>query len=136
QQLYLSVDKENISLKKYFSSIEQNFKIGMIQDSVEFSIETEAIEIPTDKAVYIGLLITELIINSLKHAFENTSSKAIKIRASETDKKTIHIYYQDNGKGIEQGESPALVNLILKQLKASSSYNRTAGYNLYLKFQL
>src|SRR5690606_4649784 len=80
QQLYLSVDKGKVSLKNYFSSIEQNFRIGLIQDSVDFSIETDDIEIPTDKAVYIGLLITELIINSLKHAFENTSSKAIKIR--------------------------------------------------------
>src|SRR5690606_24101663 len=54
QQLYLSVDKRKVSLKKYFSSIEQSFKIGLIQDSVDFSIETEDFDIPTDKAVYIG----------------------------------------------------------------------------------
>lgn len=136
QQLYLSENKENVSFKKYLGSIEENFKSGLSQNSVDFSEESEDFEVPIDKAIYIGLLITELIINSLKHAFKEIDSKTIKISAVKMNNNTVNLKYVDNGKGLANEESPILVNLILKQLKASIIPTSGIGYILNIKFQI
>lgn len=136
QQLYISEKKDIISLKSYMDSIEQNLRSGLIQESVKFTMEIEDFEVPIDRAVYVGLLITELIINSLKHAFYPSQLKSIKISAWKADENCIHFNYQDNGKGIDSNKSPSLINLLLKQLKATITVDNSMGYNLNFKFKV
>jgi two-component sensor histidine kinase len=136
QQLYLTDKMDIISIKSYMDSIEQNLRSGLIQESVKLTMEIEDFEVPIDRAVYVGLLVTELIINSLKHAFEHTQLKSIKISAWKANEKSIHFNYQDNGKGIENNESPSLINLLLKQLKATITLDNAMGYNLNFKFKV
>lgn len=134
QQLYINESKKSISVKDYLKSIENNFKSGLIQEGVQLTLEVEDFEMPVDKSVYLGLLVTELIINSLKHGFKTTKAKIIKISTWKATDNVVHFNYQDNGSGLKEGESPSLVNLLLKQLKASITLNNTIGYSLNIKF--
>lgn len=134
QQLYINESKKSISVKDYLRSIESNFKSGLIQENVLLTLEVDDFDMPVDKSVYLGLLVTELIINSIKHAFVNSKNKVIKISAWKANDSSIHLNYQDNGAGLKVGQSPSLVNLLLKQLKASITLNNTIGYSLNIKF--
>ena len=130
----INESKKSISVKDYLKSIENNFKSGLIQEGVQLTLEVEDFEMPVDKSVYLGLLVTELIINSLKHGFKTTKAKIIKISTWKATDNVVHFNYQDNGSGLKEGESPSLVNLLLKQLKASITLNNTIGYSLNIKF--
>ena len=49
----------------------------------------------------IGLILSELLTNSFKYAFQNIASPAITIEAAYADEKNICLYYADNGAGIQ-----------------------------------
>ncbi|NMM50813.1 ligand-binding sensor domain-containing protein [Marinigracilibium pacificum] len=65
-----------------------------------------SILINSKKLTYLGLILNELITNSIKHAFPISNSKEIKlinIEVKESDYK-IHILYHDNGIGFSETE--------------------------------
>ena len=136
QQLYLSDSIDKISINEYLLNIKESFKLMMEQDAIQFYLKVEEAEISIDKAVYIGLITTELIINSIKHAFGNNAQKTIRVELSNPEKNLIRIHYSDNGKGIQGNKSPTLVNLLLKQLKASVKHENSEGYSLNFTFAI
>ncbi|MCB0801830.1 MAG: sensor histidine kinase [Flavobacteriales bacterium] len=136
QLLYVKDTKDKISLKSYLKSIEDNFNSGFIEDGIKLSLEVEDFEMPIERSVYLGLLVTELITNSLKYAFKGNDEKIIKLSAWKSNSNTINLIYKDNGIGLKSGESPALVNLLLKQLRASVTAKNTMGYSLFIKFEV
>ena len=54
-----------------------------------------------------GQLITNFVMNSLKHAFDKSKQHAINIHFS-TDEEFIHISYQDDGVGIAKKDLPKI----------------------------
>ncbi|MFT6167302.1 MAG: two-component sensor histidine kinase [Vicingaceae bacterium] len=134
QQLYLDKSKEEIELKSYILEIFKNFESHFTNQKVNLHANAEPSSLNIDKAVYLGLLITELITNSLKHAFEAVENKeiAINIYAEES---TILVEYSDNGKGLKSGQAPSLVVLLMKQLRASILATDQLGYSLKFKFK-
>ncbi|MCZ4294657.1 sensor histidine kinase [Vibrio sinaloensis] len=60
--------------------------------------------------IYAGSLaqiVTNLIMNSLIHAFDDGEKGSIEIRVSESDNR-IHFIYSDNGKGLSEEDSQRL----------------------------
>lgn len=60
--------------------------------------------------IYAGSLaqiVTNLIMNSLIHAFDDGEKGSIEIRVSESDNR-IHFIYSDNGKGLSEEEAQRL----------------------------
>jgi two-component sensor histidine kinase len=77
-----------------------------------------------DVSVSLGLIVTELVINALKHAFPNDRSGAIVVsyRSSALD---WNLAVADDGVGIPQGPSPpkpglgtSIVEALARQLDA------------------
>lgn len=56
-----------------------------------------------DKAVSLALAVNELMLNSFKHAFSETSEPMISLAMTATED-TFHISYRDNGRGDESAE--------------------------------
>jgi len=82
----------------------------------------------------LGLILNELIINSIKHAFEGRSSGEIHIKL-ENNKDSIIIIISDNGIGLSEDidiNDPqtlglSLVHMLLEQLEGTLSVNRENG---------
>lgn len=67
--------------------------------SIELEINVEPIYFPVNKLTHLGLIINELITNSIKHAFEgHKDAKRIQISLREENDRLTFIY-RDNGKG-------------------------------------
>ena len=62
----------------------------------------EKVGISINQAVPIGLLLNELITNSLKHAFKETKSNSIFISISNINDNTVKKNYSDTGKGFNK----------------------------------
>lgn len=133
RQLYRNKDKKDLNVREFLLDIRKNLHILMTDNEVEADFEMQEITIPIDQAMYIGILTTELFINSLKHAFEAQSDKKIKLVITKENKK-IYFSYSDNGK--KSGTLPKLVLIsqLCRQLKVEYKAELNNGFRF--KFML
>jgi two-component sensor histidine kinase len=71
-QRYLSVSSEtDVSLSTYLKQLCESLGASMIHDRTQLSIEVDVDNsvVRPDHSVRLGLIVTELVINALKHAF-------------------------------------------------------------------
>lgn len=94
----------SVELRAYFTQLSQSLGASMIADpdrlSIQVTVDDSTVE--ADVSVSLGLIVTELVINALKHAFpdERTGTIVIDYRSPGTDW-TLSI--TDNGIGMPVG---------------------------------
>jgi two-component sensor histidine kinase len=115
-----------VHLIAYFTELCQSIGASMIQDHDKLKLRVEADDsvAMADASVSLGLIVTELVINALKHAFPLDQSGDIlvsyKSRASDW---TLSV--TDDGVGIPPGQPPSrglgtsIVEALAKQLHAT-----------------
>lgn len=130
RQLYRNKDKKDLNVREFLLDIRKNLNILMTDNKVEADFEIQDIIIPINQATYIGILTTELCINSLKHAFEVQNDKKIKLVVTEEHKK-ICFSYCDNGK--KSGTLPKLV--LIDQLCRQLNVEYKAELNNGFRFK-
>ena len=75
---------------------------GINQDVVKLNIDIKDILLNINTAIPCGLIINELISNSLKYAFPDGKKGKIKIAMSPLNKNEIELAVSDNGIGIPE----------------------------------
>jgi len=73
QDLYLEDDPRGIGLKHYVERLAGGLlkSHGIVPGRIDLRVEVEDIRLDVDTAIPIGLILNELIVNALKHAFPN-----------------------------------------------------------------
>lgn len=94
----------DVEMKTYLTNLCQAIGASMISDHDHFSLEVEADNgtLTPEASVSIGLIVTELVINSLKHAFKDQLAGAILVDYHSTDENWI-LAVSDNGIGMPVG---------------------------------
>jgi two-component sensor histidine kinase len=124
ERLAYTADYENIDLIEYLRQIINDLEPTVAPCKIQFDAP-EAIEFAADRAILIGLIITELVSNAGKYAYPSRAGGLIWVRVSlQTDKEAIAISVRDEGVGLPPGFDPAaskrlgtrLVNALSKQL--------------------
>jgi signal transduction histidine kinase len=96
-----------VNFSKYLDEIVQSLSPKLKKSSHNVEIHcADNIEIYCHAGA-IAQIFTNLIINSILHAFENTNSGLITVDVSMYQEK-LHIHYQDNGVGVPQEKLPKL----------------------------
>jgi len=104
QQVMVSKDQSTVNFQKYLQNLSQMIgsKIGN-KKLVSMRINAKGINLPLEKAVPCGLIVHELIVNCIKHAFpegrKSFFENEIKVDASE-DKGKFLLTVSDNGIGL------------------------------------
>jgi two-component sensor histidine kinase len=102
----------------------------------------EPLELEIDQAIPIGLIVNELLSNSLKYAFPNGNKGSIKVSLSERES---HLYLQvsDNGVGIGtnpevrgSGFGTQLIQLLTHQLDGKMTLVTNSGTEVFFEFQI
>lgn len=144
EALYKSEDLANIDFSDYISRMTTHL-LSLYREElggVSISQETEGIFLDINRAIPCGLIISELVSNSLKHGFPNREKGQIMIRMSR-DKKAKHILTViDTGVGFPEGlnfrEAETLglqlVTDLVAQLKGVIELNRREGTEFVVKF--
>ena len=119
---------ESVELRNYFADLCRSISASMIDDPRRIVLETVVDDTATksDVSVSMGLIVTELVINAIKHAFPEQISGG-KITVSFTaDEGAWLLAVSDNGTGMPVGKSVAkpglgtgIVEALSKQLDAS-----------------
>lgn len=71
----------DVALRPYFTALCDSIGASMIRDHDQLTLNVSADEslTPADVSVSLGLIVTELVINALKHAFPGDRHGAIKV---------------------------------------------------------
>ncbi|BEV03769.1 sensor histidine kinase [Chryseobacterium gambrini] len=127
RHLYKNKDKRKINLKNYLEEINNNFDEIFNEHNITETFLAEDVFIQSDSAMYIGLLLTELYMNSIKHAF-NTDDKRIDFTLKKTETEMIFIY-KDNGCSTKENFStPKLISQLCKQLRVEYTIDIREGF--------
>jgi len=101
EKLYQSESIAQINFKEYINDIVSNiFESYCIKRNVKIDINLENIPIKIDYAVPCGLIINELVTNSLKYAFPEGRQGKILISLKSDDHNMIRLSISDDGIGI------------------------------------
>ena len=151
ESLYLTKDLARISTATYTENLTRHmFQVYGKSPEIRYAIEMGEIMMPIETAVPFGLVISEIITNSLKYAFPPSFSCEELRREPCTISLTFHregngylLTIADNGIGIPNGNGAEgshtlglfLINFIVKhQLRGSVEINNVGGTAYTIRF--
>jgi PAS domain S-box-containing protein len=103
EKLYQSESLAQINFKEYINGIVSNiFESYCIKSNIKIDISVENIPIKIDYAVPCGLIINELVTNSLKYAFPDGRQGKIQILLKTNNNNMIQLSISDDGIGISK----------------------------------
>tara|TARA_R110002051_G_scaffold72166_1_gene130527 strand:- start:7187 stop:8656 length:1470 start_codon:yes stop_codon:yes gene_type:complete len=131
QKIYQDQNSKTVDLKDYLTDLMMYQR--KLLPTVNYSISCPEISLNLDVAVPIGLILSELVTNTLKHAFEISSEdNQLHILVTQEKKKEriITIVLTDNGKGLPENFDPTktkgigfkIINSLCKQISAKLNY--------------
>jgi len=146
ERLYRSGTLSKIDLKEYIDDLVSGLfqSYGVSESRVALNINVENVLLGIDSAIPCGLIINELVSNSLKHAFLGAKSGEIKIFLRLTDENMIELVVGDNGIGIPEDMDIRktkslglyLVTLLVEnQLHGEITLNQEKGTEFQIKFR-
>ena len=141
QKLYQGTNLGSIEMKDYFLNLSE-----CILDSfgaakrVTIECSMEKINIDIDTAVPLGLIVNELLTNTLKYAFPNGQDGKVLIKLQK-NKDGLHLEVSDNGvgkSGLTQGTGfgGQLISLLTRQLGGSMREETTNGTSIFFDFKI
>ncbi|PJZ45183.1 PAS domain S-box protein [Leptospira brenneri] len=131
-KLYHSETDNTVSLQDYFPAI-FNEIVAIFPKKVEvkMNILEDTIELNAKLLSSLGIILNELITNSMKHAFNETTNAEIGLKIFRADKK-LYLEYSDTGIGIPPSisfeNSPGfglqLIGMLVDQIEGKISIVR------------
>jgi PAS domain S-box-containing protein len=102
EKLYQSKDLTTIDLKEYIKDISKYLfhSYGANEGKIELVVDINKISLDINTAIPCGLIINELVTNSLKHAFPGGKKGEIKIYIQSMNENMIELVVGDNGIGM------------------------------------
>jgi two-component sensor histidine kinase len=144
EKLYQSHDLAQIEFKGYIQSLTSFLVRSFAAESrgVTFRLDVDAIELGIDQAIPCGLIINELVSNSLKYAFPDSQKGEVYIQFKIDKGQRLHLNVGDNGVGFPENvdfQNTAslglqLVNSLVSQLEGSIKLVRSSGTEFRIDF--
>jgi len=135
--LYDQDDVSHIDAFEYFEIIVKELKESYNSENIDIKFDINT-RLKTEEAIYCGLILNELITNSLKHAFVGQKGE-INISLFQKDGE-INLYISDNGVGFRENNSIDSLGLVLVstlvewQLKGTITINSNNGVEVEIKW--
>ena len=110
--------------------------------SVRLDIHCARLTVNLDKSVPLGLLTSEFVVNSLKHAFPDGREGMLTVRLEAVDGQRARLLLADNGSGMPptatrgRGSGIGLIEQLADQADATLTWDRAAGTRAELVFPL
>jgi PAS domain S-box-containing protein len=145
EQLYQSEDFAKIDFGQYICNLAANlFSSYNVGERIGLKISSDEIYLDIDKAIPCGLIVNELVSNSIKYAFPSNRSGEVNLKIYRENESSIILIVSDNGIGIPQTidlENPETLGLKLiialtNQLDANLEINRNIGTKFKVDFQI
>lgn len=142
EKLYQSTSLTDINFKDYIEKLVLDifYSYGLVTSTIESEVDIEDVSLNIDTAIPLGLIVNELVTNSVKYAFPDGEGKiTIKLESNENQ---MIMTIKDNGKGLpddvdlENSKTLGLklVNTLADQLEGNLELNVEDGTEFKLIF--
>lgn len=123
-QLMGSKDLETFDIAPFLEELSRHLLEGAGEAEVSLSVKAAPLKVGLDFAIPLGLLVTELVTNSMKHAFSGGPG-AIEVSLAEPEAGQVELRVADDGKGYDPQASrdagpslgASIVSGLVQQLK-------------------
>jgi two-component sensor histidine kinase len=119
---------KSVDLRTYFADLCRSISASMIDDPHRLTLESIVDETATnsDVSVSMGLIVTELVINAIKHAFQDRAEGGKITVEFKADEGSWLLSVSDNGSGMPVGKKrgkpglgTGIIEALSKQLDAT-----------------
>lgn len=144
EKLYQSADFSEIRFKGYIESmIRELFRVYEISGIISLNLHIDDISLGIDKAIPCGLIINEILSNSLKHAFPNDRKGQIDISFVNMQEHIYEFSIKDNGIGIPDkidiretnSLGLQLIRILTRQIDGQLTLERNNGTAFKIAFK-
>jgi len=110
---------------------------------IRLAVTADSVSLALAKAIPCGLIVNELVMNALKHAFPDGRSGTISIAMSKGEDGLVSLVVRDDGVGTAQSGQQSghkksvglsIVESLVSQLRGSSTMDGAAGMRVAVTF--
>lgn len=139
QNLYGESNNGNLDLVLFLESLFDELSVSFRPEdkTVDFQIDGNCRNITITQTIPLGLIMNELVTNSLKYAFKEIKEGLIQLDIKQENKKLI-IHYSDNGPGLQTefdlakgGFGFKVLNILAQQLNAKITYQKEINGSVF-----
>jgi two-component sensor histidine kinase len=145
EKLYEAQDLSHINLKEYFEDLTRQImaNYNLSNKLPSLSLYMDDVYVLIDTAIACGLIVNELISNTLKYAFPSGQAGEIAIRLRQEDNNEISLIVSDNGIGLPSGFDVKrdghlglrlIESLARGKIRAKVVFNTDHGLSCQLRF--
>jgi len=133
-KLYTFYNVSEVDVAEYLINIKDEIQTIYDRKDIEIQIEADEVKMNIDKALLIGLIVSELISNAIKHSFLNSRSGLINVKFISEDKSYLKVL--NNGVKIpenvlsQKGIGMTLVRTFVSQLHGDISMHHGNGFKI------
>lgn len=145
ESLYQNKNLTEVNFAEYISSLTKNLVHSYSTEikNIKLLLNLKNVYLNLDASISCGLILNELISNSLKYAFPNNKAGIIFVNLSVKDK-LVNIEIGDNGIGINENldikKTPTLglqlVNTLVEQINGKIKVERKNGTKFNIEFNI
>jgi two-component sensor histidine kinase len=146
RHLYSSKDVRVVEISDYLAILLRDLEATFRQagHASKVRLTAERVEVMTDKAVSIGIVVTELITNAFKYAYPNNEAGEIRVRLEKHDSDKAVLSVEDDGIGWTgegairgTGAGRGIINDLARGLGSHITYDAAArGCRASLEFEI
>lgn len=109
RSLYTSEHVNEVAMDRYLQTLIKDIAgtVDTQHNSVEIVVEADPIELPADKAVSAGMIVSELVTNALKYAYPDGVEGKINVSFKRHDTTTARLAVEDLGVGLDSQHNNA-----------------------------
>ncbi len=140
QKLYQGKDLGAIEMKDYFINLSDSILDSFgAHKRVQVECAMDALNVDVDTAVPLGLIVNELLTNTIKYAFPDGRSGKVQIKLTQTANGNLHMQVSDNGVGKSgtisgTGFGGQLISLLTQQLDGTMTEENNNGTHIFFEF--
>jgi PAS domain S-box-containing protein len=144
-QLYQSLDFASVDLANYIRNLATHLLGSFAKDPdlITLELDTESVSLNIDQTIPCGLIINELISNSLKYAFPGSRTGVISVRLKVDPEGWILLTVADNGIGLPADLDTRnthslglqLVHMLVKQLRGKLEISTDGGTTFVVRLR-
>jgi PAS domain S-box-containing protein len=145
EQLYQARDFSSVPFYEYTHNLAATIfrTSGTSLDAVRLQLEIEPISVAVDTAIPCGLILSELITNSLKHAFPNGRTGTLRVALTSDSDGERALTVADDGVGLPEKFDPNscqslgmhLIHSLTDQIRGRFEYASDNGATFTLYFR-
>jgi len=143
EMLYKDDTLSLVSMEKYLKELGTRLLQVSSQENIKYQLNIKNISLPVNYATTLGLIINELVTNSLKYAF-TTQNGIVSVSLNKIETNKYIFTYSDNGKGYEFDNNKQkqktlgqrLIKMLAEEIEADLNIRNDKGLTYVFNFKI